>query len=760
MIIVAISYGYFLIAFALWRRGTQIPDSTKFAALAGLILFACGVFFARRESGLWIMIGSLSVVTFYFVVDPYVQRSWIQLSVLLALVMLSIVFMFWQKKMFLHITLIFVLAILNFISYFNGAISLLPTGSFLGRGSISSFMIFSTGAYSLYGWSRMIERAKSKDATAQEMINDFSALEKAQRSQEFWRELVIRVHETTLNTIRSLITLKDLPIENFRSEIEKSFGANRDVMNSARERRSGSVIGAIRSGIDSAAVHEKVRLVSQGVNLHLDAPIAETIERVVREALRNSIEHADAKNIEILWRTTTLPSTDLNQYEAGRVSINITDDGKGTTNKVQGGIGTNLIMAQSIRELGGSFAIENLDKESGHRDSSEFKRGTVVKIELPTSVHKQEPDRLELPSYSAIDLGRYMALLTLFGPAMTGVIFFPMLGIWWPGQTLTQILALAGLVLILYSTFVRNVRLGWMPSSLTAVCLVGSIYFLHLPELNCQSSQPFQWVINSVVYGLFIIFLWGKWQITVISYPIFLYLIRPLHDLIPQSCNFILNFPLLNTLFSFLFVAIIFYLVYISFERVELTQQRRLQKNLALVSEIERNDASFEKILELDSLTRQTIYDLAQKSGPLSIESVHELRLLDAQLRAEMQVDPVTSGGFTVLASDFVRKAAEENRWIEVKSIHGDSGSRAIPQVIREGFLGFAGDIPNGSSIQLVISDGEAELSLRFHGVVPESVTSFAKSLKPDRAAEFSARISESSPDEHVLFVKREKQFQ
>lgn len=698
------------------------------------------------------MVASLATTTFYFVLDPLIRIEWIQLSVLVAIISLAIVFLYLQRHIWLTHTLVALLSLFNFIGYFSEATSLLQSGSFLGRGSISSLMILSTGLYALYGWNQMIKRAKLNDQRMQSLISNIEMLERTQSSQKFWRELVIRVHETTLNTIRSLLTLRDKPLESFREAVEKSLQQSGPMMLRAQERRSGSVIGAIRAGIDGAALEEKVRIVSQGVNLHLDPQVAEAVERTVREALRNAVEHAQAKNIEVHWRTTTERMRDVNQREQGRVVISIRDDGAPSAIQKFGGIGTSLVMSKSIRDLGGSLEIE--------RETQPGEGGTMVRIDVPTVVASVRSGVIDFPSFSAVNLGRYMALLTLFGPAITGIYFFPVLGIWWPGQWISRALGFACLSYLLYRTFIRVKQMGWIESITISAGLLGIIFFLDVDPLSCVGAQPIQWIFNSVVYGLFLIFLWGKWQVTVLAYPIFLYLIAPMHDLVPQDCNYIFNFPILNTLFSFLFVAVIFTLVYKTFERVESFQDSRRDKNSELVSEIERNDAAFEKILELDTLAQNNIRELVNAGGVLNSSNEHSLRRIDSQLRAEIQIDPIASSGFTLLAAEFVQHVVARNHWVDVRSIHGDEDARPLAELLRNRFMAIADDVPNGSSIQVIVGEEHAEISLRCRGEAPESVTKLKQVVESLNDSELSLELSVSSSEEFVLIMRRKRSSQ
>ena len=163
LVVVATGYGYFLLAFAFWRRGNELPSSTKLIALTGFVLAVVGTLLARREIVLWILVGSLIFVTVYFVVDPYVQVAWIQLSVLVVIICLALVFLYRESNRLILVVFISILSLFNFLAYFFESTSLLRSGSFLGRGSISSIMILTTSLYAIFGWHRMVVRAKVND---------------------------------------------------------------------------------------------------------------------------------------------------------------------------------------------------------------------------------------------------------------------------------------------------------------------------------------------------------------------------------------------------------------------------------------------------------------------------------------------------------------------------------------------------------------------------------------------------------------------
>jgi hypothetical protein len=182
-----------------------------------------------------------------------------------------------------------------------------------------------------------------------------------------------------------------------------------------------------------------------------------------------------------------------------------------------------------------------------------------------------------------------------------------------------------------------------------------------------------------------------------------------------------------------------------------------VSKNLALVAEIEKNDQSYEKILELDAQAKEIISELLSATGPISTQTQLKLRKIDSELRAQMQVDPIISAGLTRLAADFVHQVTGANRWLDVKWIHGDEDVRPIPDLLKQQFLAIANDIPSGTSIQVVVGDSYAELSLRARCEVPDSVLELSNFAHESRDPELSVVLKRESSQEFVLFMRRER---
>lgn len=696
------------------------------------------------------MVGIFALYVIYTVLDPLAEHPWMQVSVLTAILSISLAFGTTLEKYRLNVSMIFLVSLFNFWAYYKEFPSLLQSGSFLARGSISSFMVLSTGLFIVVGWRKMLKNAAENDLQVREMLAKLERLRESQEVQKMWRELVVRIHETTLNTLRSIIAMPNVSMSEIKNEIEDSVRKNRRLISHAEERRAGSVISAIRAGIDSAQLKEKIRISSKGINLHLETEVFEVIERLIRETLRNAVMHGKAKHLEINWETKSNPQLAIGSREEGTLSLEISDDGKQWEESAQRGIGTQLVMMKSVENLGGTLDF--------YMDSE---RGQVVRAIVPTIPDKSNEEEAVSPT-NAVNLGRYMALLTLFGPAMTGLVFFPLLNLWWPGQYLSQLIGLVAQSLLLYLTFMKARRLGWIASVTLALLLLATVYFIDVGPLTCVTAQPVQWLFNITVYGLFIIMLGGKWQVTAFSYPIFLLLAAKFSPLVPNACNYIFAFPLINTLLSCFFVLLVFYVVYKTIEKVENYQEKKIGETSELIETLESRERFYRRILQLDESAQELLLTISKKNGVLDEKEIISLRKIDAELRAELQIEPTASSGLTILASEFIAKAISCNRWLEVKSIHGDEEPIPIPEVIREKFLAFASDVPSGSTIHVVVRPDTVALSLACSGKPPESLLSLQQSASGFKTSDMDISITQQrfdidSKNQYVLTISRGK---
>ena len=69
------------------------------------------------------------------------------------------------------------------------------------------------------------------------------------------------------------------------------------------------------------------------------------------------------------------------------------------------------------------------------------------------------------------------------------------------------------------------------------------------------------------------------------------------------------------------------------------------------------------------------------------------------------------------------------------------------------------GDVPNGSSIQVIVDDGYAELSLRCGSAIPDSVKDLQNTVQVIGDPEIAVFVHPQSPQEYIVVLRREKQF-
>ncbi len=119
----------------------------------------------------------------------------------------------------------------------------------------------------------------------------------------------------------------------------------------------------------------RVRVQAEGVSEELPEEHKTCIYRVVQEALHNAVQHAGAKIVKVSV-----------QQDAGRIRLEIEDDGRGFNAREERGMGL-LGIQERVGHLGGAFQVE-----------SSPGRGTLLAIELPAAPVSGSPATVEAVS--------------------------------------------------------------------------------------------------------------------------------------------------------------------------------------------------------------------------------------------------------------------------------------------------------------------------------------------------------------------------
>jgi len=129
--------------------------------------------------------------------------------------------------------------------------------------------------------------------------------------------------------------------------------------------------------------------------------------------------------------------------------------------------------------------------------------------------------------------------------------------------------------------------------------------------------------------------------------------------------------------------------------------------------------------------------------APVDSEMRERLRLVDGQIRADMQVDPQGAGAFAVLAKSIVDSLAERGVIATVKGINSSSDQRPIDEAALDVVYRLLSAIATRSGVQ-VITDGQEDfLSL---GVDTQALP--VAGLKPGTTSTFGDCMIDVDLDE------------
>jgi signal transduction histidine kinase len=120
------------------------------------------------------------------------------------------------------------------------------------------------------------------------------------------------------------------------------------------------LVGALHQRLDAVERRANIRTQLQAdIRIDLSRPIEEALYHITQEALNNALKHSGATAVAVRIETV-----------AGRIELEITDNGSGFNSQDKGGLGL-ISMRERVEKLGGVLAIFSTPGE-----------GTKVKVSL------------------------------------------------------------------------------------------------------------------------------------------------------------------------------------------------------------------------------------------------------------------------------------------------------------------------------------------------------------------------------------------
>lgn len=741
------SWGILVIGFAYFNEG--IPNLIKFSFFALLALYIFGIVKSKYEYGRWLMPFSLILLIVLIVFYPGESVSWIWLNSIVSTVLVSLGILANRKRIVVIIPIQFAVLIFNYYSYFVASEAVLKTGNVLSKGLLlliqQSIFIFAVS----FNWRKEFSAAQDRDKERVVFLGNLLSRERQKNLSESWQKSSIKIHAVTLNTIRSILRLSDQELRNSLPEIKQILFKEED--DRVTYFLKGNVIAAVRAGISSAKSSLHITIRAEGENIKINRRISEVISNALEELIRNAQQHAGAKNLVISW-SVKRESQELifqNDIENAVIKIGITHDGIISNVKNLPGLGTTLVIEKEILSIGGTVHMDLPDVGS-----------QVISISIPSTTNDFEAILDKPPKSLVVEKTRLFYAITMIGQIGVGIPFFMFLSFWWDG---VKFLSAVGLLTCSFACYLlyRKKRIDWLGSSAVAVLCIVTMAATPVIAHTCTTGLPLHYILTATGYTLAMLLVWGRWQISLIGYFVWLYFANDLFRTVPWECRFIVRLPISAIIFLFPFGIFLIWISFKGFTKFSKSEKEIAQRNLLLVEEQSKLNMALENISKLNNSAVTKILDViseVESTAKLSDEGSFKLHQLDSQLRTQIQLDPHGVGTLTNLAAKMAEVAVVNNSWLNVRALYGDSQQFKLGERVENVFMKFACEVPAGSSIQVLASGGETTLSMRILGLSLADVKSRLEHISEElNQIELELILEENTNEKEVILVLTKK---
>ncbi|CAB4608047.1 unannotated protein [freshwater metagenome] len=741
------SWAILVIGFTYFNEG--IPNLIKFSFFALLALYIFGIVKSKNEYGRWLMPFSLIFLIVLIVFYPGESVSWIWLNSIVSTVLVSLGILANRKRIVVIIPIQFAVLIFNYYSYFVASEAVLKTGNVLSKGLLlliqQCIFIFAVS----FNWRKEFSAAQDRDKERVVFLGNLLSRERQKNLSELWQKSSIKIHAVTLNTIRSILKLSDQELRNSLPEIKQILFKEED--DRGTYFLKGNVIAAVRAGISSAKSSLHITIRAEGENIKINRRISEVISNALEELISNAQQHAGAKNLVISW-SVKRESQELifqNDIENAVIKIGITHDGKISNVKNLPGLGTTLVIEKEILSIGGTVHMDLPDVGS-----------QVISISIPSTTNDFEAILDKPPKSLVVEKTRLFYAITMIGQIGVGIPFFMFLSFWWDG---VKFLSAVGLLTCSFTCYLlyRKKRIDWLGSSAVAVLCIVTMAATPVIAHTCTTGLPLHYILTATGYTLAMLLVWGRWQISLIGYFVWLYFANDLFRTVPWECRFIVRLPISAIIFLFPFGIFLIWISFKGFTKFSKSEKEIAQRNLLLVEEQGKLNMALENISKLNNSAVTKILDViseVESTAKLSDEGSFKLHQLDSQLRTQIQLDPLGVGTLTNLAAKMAEAAVVNNSWLNVRALYGDSQQFKLGERVENVFMKFACEVPAGSSIQVLASGGETTLSMRILGLSLADVKSRLEHISEElNQIELELILEENTDEKEVILVLTKK---
>ena len=591
----------------------------------------------------------------------------------------------------------------------------IPTKFFVNEVPIRTFSVVQllvVAFWFYHSWHKQLEYVKSRDILNQRLSESRESAIALQERTRTWRELLIHTHETVLNDIRSVVDSKDIDFK----ELRKQINSRRETI--AKPNSTEPIFSDLMAEVQEQ-VQIQIDLNISGAGTGIPPNVYAALRSVIIEVSRNFQRHTGATKIT--------PKATLIY---GILRIELFHNGKDSTSAHNSGIGEEIVIKETLDEINGKL----------------FRRINGVEISIALMMRQQTSRSL-----GATDVIRTAVSTINVSNAVGGFLF--------PISLMVQTNPaerIAGFTTLLLSAFAVFVNWKKLPLNRFYVLMACGIAFIHgVTTFFAVSGTSLIDIlaINSLTAGfaLVSILTWVdslKWWSAGLPWLFGLIAFRTQID--PETSQTAISS--LNTSYVLpLFAAAALYGVIRSQERL------RESEDLSQTEIRERAAATAVSDLakELDTAiikATQTLQDIS-KEEKVSTANKNSLLRQDGLIRAIIQVDPKTSGGFSKAALEIVRHAVTKDVNIKVLTVRDQGRLIEIDDRLLDELKRITQSARDSkTTIQVLANSDSSSLVIKISGATAKRAS--LQEIEVLGSEELTVKV-EQAEDDFIIFLEQ-----
>ena len=525
------------------------------------------------------------------------------------------------------------------------------------------------GTWTMLIWNREFATLQLRDASAVQLTaRRGEALATSERLR-VWRESLVRVHETVLNDIRSVVDSQQIDGERLKRQLRSS-------ATYAPPEHSRISLAELIRPLNVMQTEQRL-IIGKLPEVQLGKERASALRSALLEIMRNAYRHSGV---------TTIRVEAIAEGKVVQLSV-YTDAGNFFIPSTARGIGTGVVLRDALTTLGAT-----IDQDNG-----------VITLRIP----RESSDQLE---NGDVDLDAGRSLISTIGAAnaLGGALGYVAvaLAFGWQGQLMAIAAAFTAVVSI-RSVLRRSALHPLLLVSTAAVATSVPIVALQVP-VNCSSIELVLIVTALTSLGFFALLGWAphpKWW--VIGVP-FIVLLAMLNERASGTCSAGVAPAVLSAYSAPLLMGMTLVTTMLSLRRNAQMERMRLVA-LRDAAAAEAAEQLGEELHASVTTARQLLGEIAQL-GSLSAEQRLQLRCVDGEIRATIQVDPETSGGIALAARMAIHEASSRMVPTRVLILRDSGDRRELPSEVMTALRTLLCAATDGSASVQILSNNDEDV--------------------------------------------------